>query len=30
MRNNLDKLKPSAKGKLTITFWKGDNIIVEL
>ena len=29
MKNNLNKLKPSAKGKLTLIFWKGGNFIVE-
>ena len=29
MRNNLNKLKPSAKGKLTLTSWKGGNFILE-
>ena len=26
---NLNKLKPSAKGKLTLTLWKGGYFIVE-
>ena len=29
MRNNINKLKPSAKGKLTLALWKGGNIIVQ-
>ena len=29
MRNNLNKLKPSAKGKLTLTILKGGKFIVE-
>ena len=29
LRNNLNKLKPSAIGKLTLTFLKGSYFIVE-